>query len=280
MESSLQEGKLLYYLSELSARIQDIPAYRINMFIEILIRIQGKAGERDLQRHLALVPTTKCMDILMNLFDKNNKEINNATLSHMIETAKKNDFPALARIISLIENAYGKNDEYINPKYQFVDQKDYDLLKQKLLDKMDACIDNIFEINRYEDLFWSWINLDIDGCRAHIISLMQDEINIPKLLSLCKGTWSSSDNSRGWTFDENNFTRFISSEDAYRGIMKLKNTKKFSELDYRFKQMAIAFEIWYNLPDKNVNSSHREISQAIVDSKMSEWSKVFEEQVQ
>lgn len=44
--------------------------------------------------------------------------------------------------------------------------------------------------------------------------------------------------------------------------------------------MAIAFEIWYNLPDKNVNSSHREISQAIVDSKMSEWSKVFEEQVQ
>lgn len=55
MESSLQEGKLLYYLSELSARIQDIPAYRINMFIEILIRIQGKAGERDLQRHLALV---------------------------------------------------------------------------------------------------------------------------------------------------------------------------------------------------------------------------------
>lgn len=29
------------------------------------------------------------MDILMNLFDKNNKEINNATLSHMIETAKK-----------------------------------------------------------------------------------------------------------------------------------------------------------------------------------------------
>lgn len=51
---------------------------------------------------------------------------------------------------------------------------------------MDACIDNIFEINRYEDLFWSWINLDIDGCRAHIISLMQDEINIPKLLSLCK----------------------------------------------------------------------------------------------
>lgn len=35
--------------------------------------------------------------------------------------------------------------------------------------------------------------------------------------------------------------------------------------------MAIAFEIWYNLPDKNVNSSHREINQAIVDSKMSEW---------
>ena len=50
-----------------------------------------------------------------------------------------------------------------------------------------------------------------------------------------------------------------------------KNTKKFSELDYMFKQMAIAFEIWYNLPDKNVNSSHREINQAIVESKMSEW---------
>lgn len=35
MESILREGKLLYYLSELSARIQDIPDDRIDMFIEI-----------------------------------------------------------------------------------------------------------------------------------------------------------------------------------------------------------------------------------------------------
>lgn len=271
MESILREEKLLYYLSELSARIQDIPADRINMFIEILISIQGKDGERDLHRHLTLIPTTKCMDILMDLFDKNKKEDNSAILSHMIEKAKKNDFPALARIICRIDEGYGKNDDYIDTRYQFVNQEDSDVIKQKLLDKMDACIDNIFEINQYEDLFWSWNDLDSDRCREHIISLMQDEINIPKLLSLCKGTWSSSDNSRGWTFDENKFTRFISSEDAYRGIMKLKNTKKFSKLDYKFKQMAIAFEIWYNLPDKNVNRSHREISQAIVDSKMSEW---------
>ena len=266
MESILREGKLLYYLSELSARIQDIPDDRINLFIEILISIQGKDRERDLHKHLTVVPTTKCMDILMDLLDKNS-----AILSHMIETSKKNDFPALARIICRIDEGYRKNDDYIDTKYQFIDQKDSDVIKQKLLDKMDDCIDNIFEINQYEDLFWSWSDLDSDRCRTHIISLMQDEINIPKLLSLCKGNWSSSDNSRGWTFNENNFSRYISSEDAYRGIMKLKNTKKFSELDYMFKQMAIAFEIWYNLPDKNVNSSHREISQAIVESKMSEW---------
>lgn len=271
MESILREGKLLYYLSELSARIQDIPDDRINLFIEILISIQGKDRERDLHKHLTVVPTTKCMDILMDLLDKNKKEDNSAILSHMIETSKKNDFPALARIICRIDEGYRKNDDYIDTKYQFIDQKDSDVIKQKLLDKMDDCIDNIFEINQYEDLFWSWSDLDSDRCRTHIISLMQDEINIPKLLSLCKGNWSSSDNSRGWTFNENNFSRYISSEDAYRGIMKLKNTKKFSELDYMFKQMAIAFEIWYNLPDKNVNSSHREISQAIVESKMSEW---------
>lgn len=271
MQSILQEGKLLYYLLELSARIQDIPDERINMFIEILIGIYGENGERDLQRHLTLVPTTKCMDILIDLLDKNKKENNSAILSHMIEIAKKNDFPALARIICRIDEGYGKNNDYVNARYQFVEQKDSDMLKQKLLDKMEDSIDNIFEINQYEDLFWSWNDLDPDKCMAHIISLMQDEINIPKLLSLCKGTWSSSDNSRGWTFDENNFSRYISSEDAYRGIIKLKNTKKFSELDYKFKQMAIAFEIWYNLPDKRANIPHHEISQAIVESKMSEW---------
>ena len=188
MESILREGKLLYYLSELSARIQDIPDDRIDMFIEILISIQGKDRERDLHKHLTVVPTTKCMDILMDLFDKNKKEDNSAVLSHMIENAKKNDFPALARIICRIDEGYGKNDDYIDTRYQFVNQEDSDVIKQKLLDKMDACIDNIFEINQYEDLFWSWNDLDSDRCRAHIISLMQDEINIPKLLSLCKGT--------------------------------------------------------------------------------------------
>ncbi len=70
MESILREGKLLYYLSELSARIQDIPDDRIDMFIEILISIQGKDRERDLHKHLTVVPTTKCMDILMDYLIK------------------------------------------------------------------------------------------------------------------------------------------------------------------------------------------------------------------
>lgn len=120
MESILREGKLLYYLSELSARIQDIPDDRINLFIEILISIQGKDRERDLHKHLTVVPTTKCMDILMDLLDKNKKEDNSAILSHMIETSKKNDFPALARIICRIDEGYRKNDDYIDTKYQFM----------------------------------------------------------------------------------------------------------------------------------------------------------------
>ena len=134
MESILREGKLLYYLSELSARIQDIPDDRIDMFIEILISIQGKDRERDLHKHLTVVPTTKCMDILMDLFDKNKKEDNSAVLSHMIENAKKNDFPALARIFCRIDEGYGKNDDYIDTRYQFVNQEDSDVIKQKLLD--------------------------------------------------------------------------------------------------------------------------------------------------
>ena len=40
----------------------------------------------------------------------------------MIETSKKNDFPALARIICRIDEGYRKNDDYIDTKYQFIDQ--------------------------------------------------------------------------------------------------------------------------------------------------------------
>ena len=96
---------------------------------------------------------------------------------------------------------------------------------------------------------------------------MQSDINIPKYLSQISSYWHSSNSKDGWSFSNDSFGDIISAEEAFEKILGLKNTARFSTLDYKFKQIAIAFYFWYQR--KNSNDQH--ITRKEIDAEIPLW---------
>ncbi|WP_312070559.1 hypothetical protein [Anaerotignum propionicum] len=71
----------------------------------------------------------------------------------------------------------------------------------------------------------------------------------------------------GYSFDEGDFSTFISKEDAYKNICSLINTSEFDALLYDFKKAAAAFYLWYNLNGKDT----RGIADKTVKNLLAEW---------
>ncbi len=59
----------------------------------------------------------------------------------------------------------------------------------------------------------------------------------------------------------------ISIDDAFQRIIALKNTADFSDLKFEFKELAIAFYLWYNKHD------YHDITKQKVDELIPQWEK-------
>ena len=79
--------------------------------------------------------------------------------------------------------------------------------------------------------------------------------------------WHSSNSNDGWSFSSNSFGDILSVEEAFEKIKGLKNTSRFSALDYKFKQIAVAFYLWYKM---KTDEDHH-VLRSEVDSEIPNW---------
>lgn len=91
--------------------------------------------------------------------------------------------------------------------------------------------------------------------------------NVPKYLKQIASYWHSSNSRDGWSFSKDSFGDIISAEEAFEKILGLKNTSRFSMLDYKFKQIAIAFYFWY----QRKSSEDQHILTSEVDAEIPYW---------
>lgn len=96
--------------------------------------------------------------------------------------------------------------------------------------------------------------------------MFEDSENIPKYFAICANYWSTG-RSRGWYFKEESFSEYISADDAYEKILGLKNTDDFSSLKFSFKEITVAYYLWFNSDRKD----HNEITKEAVAKIIPEW---------
>ena len=257
------------YLQELRALVGEIPVNRRLLFIEVLTHL--RLDENNQKRTGFLVPTveSKAANCIFEIFKQNDKHENFQNLLKWIDNATIYTLPYICEIVEDIERGYARIGKSTNYDYMFIVEDNIQEVEKALLKKIQEFSENtcIFDYSGIENICLLWNFLDKESLHNYKKILVQSDINIPKYLSQISSYWHSSNSKDGWSFSNDSFGDIISAEEAFEKILGIKNTARFSTLDYKFKQIAIAFYFWYQR--KNSNDQH--ITRNEIDAEIPLW---------
>ena len=256
-----------YYIEDLGVHIEDIPQERREGFIYALISIQERLLSRRYKEPWAVVVRLRCFEVIEKILLLNGKSENKEILINVIKRSDASNIESVAYLMDRIESAFGDDGKIADSRLDIISQEDLIAVEKEFAVALDKNINNIFEMQNFERLYYLWGLIDEEGRTSHIKGILHDDINIPKVLCLFASKWSSSDGGYGWVINVDEFAQYMESSIAYDGIMRLKN-KDFCKLERRFKEIAITFFLQYG---QNASNMHNRIGNKILDKLIVEW---------
>lgn len=247
----MQNSHLVEYLSELRSYINDIPLDRLPLFFTELLRLQSIPENHDRKYYLAPVPAYECTFCIFEILKRMDEQSRYNVLSSSICHANFDTFPFVTQILLEIERAWGKIGNSTDDNYRIVSEKQLVELEKLWLETINKMSggDNLLDSNYFTSISILWGALGPKAYREYISKQLLVPANVPKYLNVIAGSWVGR-HSKGWTFKEDDFSDFITKDAAYAKICELKGTSEFSKLAPLFKQICIAYFIWYQLGEK------------------------------
>lgn len=263
----LEMDKLVEYLQELQANIQDISENRRSVFVDALVEIQALDTAHEKKGVFSPIPAFRCYSALIEIFKHGNKVANENMVKELIKNASAKNVSIICKIIDDVEAAYGRDRNSINSSYQFVEEANLNVLEKELLDKIKelAETENFFDYKEVESIYRIWKYLDKESLDLYVREMLQQPTNVPKYLAMYIGSWSGG-KTKGWFF-QSSFSEHIEKQDAFKKIFSLKNTEEFSALNQSDKEIAIAFYLWCNSESDDYHDINRENVKAVI----SQW---------
>jgi len=263
----LFRNEILYeYLQEMRAYISDIPEERLSLFFDEFINIQ--TIERNENNIINAPIAYMCKECNWQILSRINKEKRLELLLLAIDNANYMKLSILVDMVISIERSNGRIGESIDYNYRIVEEENIPLLKNNILKQIKSISENsnLLDIESFANICILWKELEVDSFSEYMNENLKYDQNVPKYLYFCASFWSGN-NSNGWTFKEEYFSDFISKDTAYKSIRNLKGTIEFSNLNLKFKEIAIAYSLWYDLEDED----YYQISQEKVRKLLPEW---------
>lgn len=246
-EELSKSNNLYNYLHELTAYVSEIPQNRKLMFIEELTKL--RLIEENQKGTGFLTPTieSKASNCVYQIFKSNDKKENNVILQKLIDKASPTTLSYICEIIEYVERGYGRIGGFSNSEYEFIEEENLETMEKQILKKIkdlskEFCL---YDYEGIQEICILWNLLEKETLEQYTKSILEKDENIPKYLERVASYWHSSNGTDGWSFKESSFEDFISKDDAFSRISKLKNSRQFSELKFKFKQTAVAFSLWY-----------------------------------
>lgn len=268
--SYLIENKVLYeFLHELMVYTKEIPNERRLMFVHELLQLQAMPVNKEKTGWLSPSASYQSSLCMYKILKENSKHINLTIINNIIETSDIQQLSYVCEVVEQIERAYGRIGNSIETSLQFVEESDIEEVEKNMLSKIKSLSEQhcLMDCEGFGCIRLIWSFLEKETLDEYIKQQIEKPINVPKLLSLIANAWTSS-RGCGWSFDETIFEGYyLSAKEAYDKTISLKGTKEFAELDKSFREIGVAFSIWYNQEKTEFNK----ISKEEVEVELLEW---------
>lgn len=264
----MKENILYDYVHLLSAYADQISEDKQRLFIDELIRLQTIESNYKSDGMFDPIPGYECNRCCWKILKCIDKEKVCSVLLSIITDMTCDNLPIIADILYYIERSYGKIGEDFDYEHRIIDKEQLGKIETLLLSKISdlSYKFNFFDTISFLSIYRIWHFLENKSCDDYIRNKLSDAENVPKYLYMISGYWNGGQDS-GWTFNEEKFSEVISKKDAYDKINSIKKTNAFSNLEYKYKEIAVAYYIWYN----NFGSDYHNVSKKMVNEMIPEW---------
>lgn len=211
--------KIIPYLRELKSHSDEVPNQRICLLMQILYKnMQCFEGEvrNSIMYFSAQWYAERCIDSLLNRVESSEKKY--YIFAEIIKNADFKTLNSMAMYINSIELGYGRlAAKSVDERKQIISIKQLEELEVMYTERIMYLVkhrEDIFECNNLLSIIYLWNNFDNNTCRNYIKKLLKEPNNILKFIVRMSSQWKSETGERGWSFNDEYYSEFVSTEEV------------------------------------------------------------------
>ena len=225
IDNIFYQGKIHYFLDELSCLIDKIPENRLTIISRTLLNLEYKFREDDAS-HYKGSSSFKSNYLSFNIIKKIKSEDEKTDfIDSLLQNADINSLSSIANIISQIKQSC---DSKTYSKDQIISLDKLRHLEKSYLNKIHSILEanSIIDIKNFKWAFRLWEELDSSSVETYMRILFQNDVNILKFIcGIADYTWTGYDNSGCWSFYPYSFTKYIPKDEIYNTILNFDKDK-------------------------------------------------------
>ena len=257
------EGRIMYYLDEINALLEEIPDNRLSMIIKELWK-RSKLFEGTLTNSFVVVSASWKTDSIVNkLIEK--MPTNHERYELFVEILKNadiNEMETMGDKINTVELAYGrlagKGQE--NKHNRLLDIKDLENLEKEYAKRAKKIANSNAVFDGYTLLYFTylWESFDKEAFSTYIKKHRDDDRYILRFISRLAGKWSGT-KGEGWSYNNSYYSEYFSDERIYKRITDY--DKKKMKTDFDDEELIRIASFYLNYGKKDL-SEHATIDEA------------------
>lgn len=271
LKDILKREALYYYLNEVLARNEKISGKRRQIIINGIIKIFGVDIDDLKQIRNISMSKLSVINVIKQLMFYEDKKKNVEIISDSLVYINKNNIFILLKLYEELKDSFIEDN--LNLSEQWLKKEDLPKIEDIVLNAIKKLDNQIFNSEHYAEIIRIWKSLDPENMKKRMKEILRNDENVPKLLSLYVGNWSSRgdlQDDKGWSFNQYDYEEYISCTQIYEAILRLKN-KGFIKLKDDLKKKAVAYTLWYE-KDKSEGIYHvNDISEKDVLHRLYDW---------
>ena len=250
------DEKAVEYLLELKSRIEQIPAERIPMFVEILIEhayeLRGEKGVSITAVSATYYAEYIAEKLLLNIPDEKDRTL---CLNAVLGKITNQGMQSFSTMMNRFELSHGRLAANGDERGEIiVSLTSLETLKTAFVKKLKELYVskhlNVLDQPNSRTLCYLWEHYD-EGTYQQILSgLLQTPDNICRFVSLSASRWTGS--GVRWTFS-NDYTTYVSKEKALKSIHEVVASPIFATLSQDLKEAMAAFVLWNKNEDADAD---------------------------
>lgn len=269
LDKTNDEGRIMFYLDEINALLDEIPDNRLTMIIrELWKRSKAFKGTKSAS-FFVISATWKSEFIVGVLIEKLPSNQDRYELfADILKQADINEMESIGEKINAIELSYGRlaGDGHENKQEHALDINQLEDLELRYAKRAKEISDSgaLFNGHKLVLFPYLWESFDKEAFSDFLKVHFADNKFMLRFICRYAGKWSGTA-GEGWTFNSSNYSSFISDEDIYRRISEY--DRKQMKLDFDEEELIRIASFYLNYGKETIRE-HATISEAreLIDS--------------